>query len=205
MHKGIVTFLLFFPVIRLLSQTELNKLTVEKIMRDPKWIGTSPSTPRWSTDSKTLFFSWNPDKALSDSLYFITTANKNPVKASVKQKRNLVFDNSVIYNTDRSAYIYSKDGDVFYTDLKGRRSKKITETVDAEINPQFSFNDSKIIFTRGQNLFAWTIASGETQQLTNLKTGPLPAPASTPTTTQTATTSGNQQEAWLKKDQLKYF
>ena len=202
MRKGIVTFLMFFPATILLSQP--GKLTVEKIMRDPKWIGTSPSAPRWSPDSKTLFFNWNPEKAISDSLYFITIANKIPAKVSVRQKQNLVFDNSAVYNLDRSAYVYSRDGDIFFTDLKGGRTKKITQTIDAEINPQFSFNDSKIVYTRGQNLFAWSIATGELQQLTNLKSA-TPGPAPTATTTQTSADSSNQQEGWLKKDQLQYF
>ena len=30
-------------------------------MRDPKWMGTSPDDYRWSADSKTVFFSWNPE------------------------------------------------------------------------------------------------------------------------------------------------
>src|SRR6185295_6388816 len=192
MLKGIVTFLLFFPATVLLSQTEPVKLTVEKIMQDPKWIGTSPSSPRWSPDSKSLFFNWNPEKATSDSLYFITTTNKIPVKASVQQKQNLVFDNSTSYNSDRTAYVYSRDGDIFYTNLKGGQTKKITQTIDAEINPQFSFNDLKLVYTNGQNLFAWNIATGETQQLTNLKTGPAQLPASTGTTAQASASSINQ-------------
>ena len=58
------TFLLLFFSVTLLPQGKLDKLTVEKIMRDPKWIGTSPSAPQWSPDGKTLFFNWNPDKAI---------------------------------------------------------------------------------------------------------------------------------------------
>jgi len=42
------------------SAQQLGKLTVEKIMRDPKWIGTSPSNPMWSVDGNLLFFNWNP-------------------------------------------------------------------------------------------------------------------------------------------------
>ena len=82
MLKGITPFLLLFITLSTFSQTTLDKLTVEKIMRDPKWIGTSPSGPQWSADGKTLFFNWNPDKATSDSLYYITTGNKIPVKAT---------------------------------------------------------------------------------------------------------------------------
>ena len=35
-------------------------LTVEKIMQDPKWIGTSPSAITWGTDSKAVFFQLEP-------------------------------------------------------------------------------------------------------------------------------------------------
>ncbi|HVY76021.1 MAG TPA: hypothetical protein VG890_14400, partial [Puia sp.] len=42
-------------------------LTVEKIMRDPKWIGASPSRVFWSNDSHTVYFNWNPDDSPSDS------------------------------------------------------------------------------------------------------------------------------------------
>jgi hypothetical protein len=204
MLRGIVTFLLFYPATILLSQPQTTKLTVEKIMQDPKWIGTSPSTPRWSADSKTLFFNWNPEKAPSDSLYFITNSNKIPLKASVQQKQNLVLIIRTLYNSDRSAYVYSKDGDIFYADVKGGRTKKVTQTIEAELNPQFSFNDSKIVYTRSQNLFAWNIATGETQQLTNLKNRHSCVGFSC---NEYAATTGisNQQEAWLKKDQLQYF
>ncbi len=205
MRKSIVPFLLLFPAINILSQTEPNKLTVEKIMRDPKWIGSSPSAPQWSPDGKTLFFTWNPDKAIADSLYYITTEIRTPVKASVSQKQNLVFANSLIYNLHRSAYVYNKDGDIFYTELKTGRTRKITETTDTETNPQFSFGDSRIVYNRGQNLFSWNIATGETQQLTNLKPGSAPAAPVNPAAAQTNASSGNQQEAWLKKDQLQYF
>ena len=204
MLKGIASFLLLFLPIILLSQTEPNRLTVEKIMRDPKWIGSSPSAPGWSADSKMLFFNWNPEKAISDSLYYITTESKTPVKASVAQKRNLIFANSLLYNTARSAFVYQKDGDIYYADLKGGGTRRITETIDVETNPQFSFSDSRIVYTRGQNLYAWNIATGETQQLTNLKSGPATSATSTTSTAQTSS-SGNQQEAWLKKDQLQYF
>ena len=61
---------------------QLNELTVEKIMRNPKWVGTSPSDVFWSEDSKTIYFNWNPDNAADDSLYAVTLSNKAPTKVS---------------------------------------------------------------------------------------------------------------------------
>ena len=218
MLKSITTFLLLFFSVSILAQTKphsyrVDKLTVEKTMRDPKWIGTSPSVPQWSADGRTIFFNWNPDKATSDSLYFITLDYKTPVKASVTQKQNMLSANALSYNKARTAYTYSKDGDIFYIELKTTNTKKITETTDSETNPLFSFNDSKIVFTRNQNLYAWNITTGETRQLTNIKgsaatsssTGGAASRATINTTSGKGTESGNQQEDWLKKDQLQNF
>src|SRR6188768_888299 len=168
-------FALFF--FQSFGQQKLDKLTVEKIMRDPNWIGTSPSNVQWSNDGKSIYFSWNPEKALADSLYYITLGNKTPVKVTPTEMQSFRGTGNYVYNTSRTAYVLAKDGDIFYTELKTGKTKRITQTADAETNPQFSFKDSKIAYTRNQNLYAWDIASGETMQLTNLQTGAAAPPA----------------------------
>lgn len=194
--------LLFFAS-SLFAQS-LGTLTVEKIMRDPKWMGTSPSGTFWSQDGSILYFLWNPEKAVSDSLYYITPADKTPRKATVAQKQALNTQSNYIYTNDRTASLVAKDGDIFYTDLKTNKTKRITQTVETESNPLFSFNETKVVYTRNQNLFAWDIASGETIQLTNVKTGDA-STAAPPRSGSTPAASGNPQEQWLKNDQLQYF
>lgn len=189
------------------AQTSIGQLTVEKIMRDPKWIGTSPSGAQWSADSKMLFFSWNPAGETADSLYFITPGNSIPVKASVAQKQALVNANAIQYNLARTAFVYSKDGDIYFTEVKTGKGRQVTATTEPESNPQFSLGDTRIVYSRNQNLYAWDIATGETQQLTNLKPA---APATSrgdagPSAQRVTGATGNQQEEWLKKDQLQYF
>ncbi|MET0394588.1 MAG: prolyl oligopeptidase family serine peptidase [Chitinophagaceae bacterium] len=178
-----------------IAQQPLAPLTVEKIMRDPKWIGTSPAAPQWSMDSRTLYFTWNPDQAPDDSLYLITLTTTTPVKATVADKQNRVAATALTWNTGRTAYVYAKDGDICYADVKSGITRRILQTTEAETNPQFSFSDTKIVYARSQNLYAWDIATGETWQLTNIKTGPA-APKKEST---------NPQEDWLKKDQLNYM
>ncbi len=197
-----MAFLLLTFSINSFSQNQ--QLTVEKIMRDPKWIGTSPSNTFWSMDGSRLYFSWNPDKAASDSIYYITLTNKTPVKASVAEKQALNAQGNPVYNLARTQQVYAKDGDIFYTDGKTGKTKRITQTIDVEFNPQFSFNETKIVYNRSQNLYAWDIASGETIQLTNTKTGDAPSTAGGPRSG-SGGGSGNQQETWLKNDQLQYF
>src|SRR5262249_53309683 len=166
MLKRMMTALVSFIFISSHAQQKLEKLTVEKIMRDPKWIGTSPSRVSWSQDGQILYFYWNPDNATSDSVYFITVKDHTPQKATFLQKQNLVTDDSVTWNTTRTAYVYAKDGDIFFADAKTGQTRQIVETPTRERNPQFSFNGSRVVYTGDQNLYAWDIATGETVQLT---------------------------------------
>ena len=182
------------------AQAPLAKLTVEKIMSDPKWMGTSPSGAFWNFDGSKLYFFWNPEKAISDSLYYITKENTLPVKASVKDKQDIVTAEALNYNLLRNAYVFEKDGDIFYTIKKENKTIRLTQTIDYESSPKFCFNDKKIVYTRNQNLYAWDIASGETEQLTNIRNEPLSGSGRS-----NSKTTGNVQEDWLKNDQLKYF
>lgn len=194
MPKPVVIAFLSLCFITSSAQPKLDKLTVEKIMRDPKWIGTSPSNIYWSADGNSLYFNWNPDNSPSDSVYFITLTNHNPVKASIAQKQHIVPGNSTVWNKNRTAYVFANDGDIFFRDIKTENTKHIIQTTETEINPLFSFDDKKIVYTSNMNLFAWDIATGETMQLTNLESKD-PEMKATPTT----------EEQWLKNDQLQYL
>ena len=194
MFKVTALLFLFIPTI-CFCQPRLDTLSVEKIMRDPKWMGTSPSNPYWSADGTKLYFAWNPEKAPSDSLYFITLEDKIPQKASVEEKQTLLSINSIHYNLNRTAFTYEKDGDIFYKEFKSGKTQQITHTVDAETNPEFSFSGKEIVFIQNQDLYAWNIKTGETRQLTNFTTGDE----------QTKNEKLSHEDQWLKNEQVQYM
>jgi len=199
------TSLLLFVLVSIAAgaQQPLAPLTVEKIMRDPVWMGTSPSNIIWSIDAKTVYFNWNPDKAPADSVYSISLTQKTPVKASAMQTVELRSIGNPVYNNNRSAYVYANAGDILLVDLKTGKTKRITRTSETESNPQFCFNDTKVAYNRNQNLFVWDIVSGETEQLTNIQSG---AGGRSPGAgAGQGTSSGTPQEEWLKNDQLSYL
>ncbi|HEX5652453.1 MAG TPA: alpha/beta fold hydrolase [Chitinophagaceae bacterium] len=197
---------LLMIAVQITAQPPANSLTVEKIMRDPKWIGSSPSNVQWSADGQYLYFSWNPDKNIADSVYYITATNKTPVKADPVMTQQLTGMGSIVYNQAYSAYVFTRENDIFYRDLKSGKTRRITQTMDNESNPRFSFQDTRVVYTRNQNLFAWDIISGETVQLTNIRTAETPAAGTrSGTAIASRTSTANQQEEWLKNDQLRYF
>lgn len=192
---------------------QLSELTVDKIMRDPKWIGTSPSNPFWTADGKYLLFNWNPGNAVSDSVYYITPAALSPQKTAYAFRRSAIAENLVRYNTARTQYVYALEGDIYLVNAKTGTQRRITQTTETEGNPQFSFNDSKIVFTRNQNLYAWDISSGMIMQLTSFQatTAPVttaPAVQQHGHTTQATSSSNrgnagsNLQEKWLQQEAL---
>ncbi len=205
--------LLFLLVMQstLIANAQLNPLTVEKIMRDPKWMGASPSNPQWTADGKYLLFNWNPEKAVADSIYYITPTATTPQKSTGAFRNKAVADNQVRYNTQRDQYVYAYEGDLYLASVKTGQHRRITKTVAQESNPQFSFNDHKIVYTRDQNAWAWDVQTGETTQLTNFTTGTataVPAPTFTgrgnqaPPAANRAAVGNNKQEKWLQQEAL---
>ncbi len=180
---------------------QTSPLTVESIMRDPKWIGTSPSNLSWSPDGKTLYFNWNPERSPADSLYALALNEVEPRKVSPAEKERLNQTGRYQYNADRSAAVYTYRGDLFLLDIKKNKTTQITRTVDVESNPQFSFQENRIVYTSRQQLFAWDRQSGTSEQLIQVK---LPEPGSSLRAggSSPRTTSSLSQENWLQQDQV---
>lgn len=171
----------------------LTELTVEKIMRDPKWIGTAPSNLRWSHDSRTLYFNWNPEQAPGDSLYKTTLQNRIPQK--VQKTERLALPSAFgTYNRLFTKMVFEKNGDIFLLDISTGKQTQITNTSGRESNPYFSGDEKKIIFTSDQNLYAWETGTGSFEQLTDFKRGRKPA-----------SPVESEQQKWLKQDQLAYL
>src|SRR3954464_8699724 len=109
--KKTLTLLLFLAASTTFAQ-KLEKLTVEKIMRDPQWMGTSPSNISWSEDSKKIYFTWNAENKGRDALYEITPTNLKPEKVSIGEKQAMVPGNGS-WNKKHTVKVYEKNGDIY--------------------------------------------------------------------------------------------
>ena len=204
--KKLFTLLLIAISAQAFAQ-KLDQLTVEKIMRDPKWIGTSPSGLYWSDDSKKLYFNWNPEKAERASLYSISPTNTSPGKLSLDERKTLVPPYGE-WNKKHNKKLYEKDGDIFLFDLAKGINYQITHTTDRESNPRFAAEENNVLFQRGDNLFTLNLNTGELDQLTNFTHSGVASPAPAGRRGRQAATiaqAGNQQEKWLKSQQLELF
>lgn len=172
---------------------QLAPLTVEKVMRDPKWMGVAPSNVNWSDDSKQLYFNWNPETNPGDSLYTISLSNRTPQKVSASARRAMPAFSGT-YNKSFTKKIYEKNGDLYLLDIPTGKITQITNTLDRESNASFSYDERKVIFTANSNLFSWEIGTGTLVQVTDFKRGSKRPDGKV-----------SEQEKWLKTDQLAYF
>jgi dipeptidyl aminopeptidase/acylaminoacyl peptidase len=219
--KNILLALLVATTLEPALGQKLEKLTVEKIMSDPKWMGASPDNIRWSDDSKKVYFSWNPENADHSTTYAISTGNTKPQKVDIDERRQL--SGNGVWNKKHTVKLFERNGDIFLSDLKAGTITQLTNTTDRESNPAFSMDEHKILFLRNDNLYAIKPGSGELTQLTNFvrsaTAGAAPAAGQrgggragfggAPTVGAKQGTaeqsSAGAQDAWLKKEQTALF
>ena len=166
------------------------QLTIPKIMQGEKWMGHLPRNPYWSEDGRWIYFFWNPEDAPSDSLYRVSPRGGAPEKVSLQERKMLPAARGS-YNRAHTLKVYEKNGDIFLLDIRTGRIRQITETLERESGPQFTGDEKKITFRRGDNLYRFRLKDGRLDQLTDFRKGrkkkerPL-----------------TEQEKWLKAQQL---
>lgn len=190
--KRIIIALLFGTVGA--QAQELNQLTVEKIMKDQKWLGTSPSDYRWSADSKKVYFDWNPENKDKSELYQVAAGGSKPVKSAVKESENDFFQ-EYTYNQAHTLGVYESSGDIYLYNVKSKKKQRLTNTDDRESNAAFTVNGN-ITFQRDQNCYLLDLKTNELIQLTNFVAGSR-KPAETK--------KANEQDTWLKNEQKDLF
>jgi len=191
--KKLLTLVFSVTVLWSYAQERTSALSIPQIMQGEKFVGYLPESVRWGTDSRTTYFSWNPDQDTLRSLYKVTLDDRNPQKVSLEEQRQMPASDGV-YNDDHSLMVYNKHGDIFLLNMVDQSVSQITNTVDREYNPEFSGDEQKIIFTRNSNLFAWDISEGGLRQLTNFIKGQEAKDKEEP-----------DYKQWLEDDQLEVF
>ena len=167
MKKILVVLFLIISVSSFAQKENEASLTVEKIMKDIKWIGASPSNISWTWDSKAVIFSWNPDKNIADSFYIYKLNSKQPEKLNYNEALRYKAISAGMYNKNYSQIVYNYKGDIYLLNTINGNSIPITQTEELESNPSFINNDEWIVYHKNKNLFAWQIKTGQTKQLTN--------------------------------------
>jgi dipeptidyl aminopeptidase/acylaminoacyl peptidase len=164
-------FFLLFISFSFTGISQTSELSVEKIMQDPNWMGTFPSNVKWSADSETIYFDYNPEKNAQDSLYKIELKNSSKIsKVNLEEEREIIPSYGE-FNKNRSKKIFSKDGNLVIYDVKSGETTQILDLSEAIGNAEFLADENKISFNAGDNAFIYDRKSGSIKQLTNIADG----------------------------------
>jgi dipeptidyl aminopeptidase/acylaminoacyl peptidase len=148
-------------------------LSVDYIMRDPKWMGTFPSAHFWSSTSKQIYFNYNPEKNLADSLYKIdAVAGAKPIKVSVQEERTLKKEE--IYSADESLKLFKKGNQVLLQDIKKGKTTTLFDWYEPLDKLKFLANEQYIAFSSELNFYRFDRSTNRLEKLTSITNGSKP-------------------------------
>jgi dipeptidyl aminopeptidase/acylaminoacyl peptidase len=148
-------------------------LSVDYIMRNPKWMGTFPSAHFWSSTSKQIYFNYNPEQNLADSLYKIdAVAGAKPTKVSVQEERTLKKEE--IYSADESLKLFKKGNQVLLQDVKKGKTTTLFDWYEPLDKLKFLANEQYIAFSSELNFYRFDRTTNRLEKLTSITNGSKP-------------------------------
>jgi dipeptidyl aminopeptidase/acylaminoacyl peptidase len=168
------------PVISVAAQpTKPFDFSIKNIMRGPELYGRQPDNVRWSADSKWIYFTWlEPGtdwRERPQQFRVRAVPGSKPERVSIRQADTTGARYAGSERSHNGRYtVVEFNGDLYINDLTTGTTRRLTQTVEAERDPEFSLNDREIFFIRNNNLFGIDLASGFLRQLTDIRQGPAP-------------------------------
>ncbi|MFL5602946.1 MAG: prolyl oligopeptidase family serine peptidase [Gemmatimonadaceae bacterium] len=153
--------------------------SIKNIMRGPELYGRQPNDVRWSADSKWIYFTWlepGTDWRETPKRFRVRAVpDAKPERVSLQQLDTTGYRFAASERSHSGRYSVSEfEGDLYVTDLNAGTTRRLTQTVEAERNPQFSTNDRQVFFVRNNNVYSIDLTTGFLRQLTDIRAGPAP-------------------------------
>ena len=186
--------LLFLSSIIYAQEGEKPTLTVEQIMQDPKvWVGTSPSELEWSEDGRNLYFYWNPEKAMGDSLYRLNLKSEE-IREALAEEEFFIKAREMDVNPSETKKLYILNGQLFERNLKSGEKQLLYHTTNPLSDASYDKEGEDVFFVQNGNLFKIHRPTAALEQLTNFLPGEKKGEA-----------TKSKQDQWLQQDQLAHF
>lgn len=169
MFKFILPAFIIFSTTAL-SQTIPNNsvLSLKEIMKGNEFIGHQPENIRWSIDGSQVYFDWNPNNELGNSIYSYPITSKVPVvsKADVKS--------IVEHDQQQNSYLtnyYGIEGALVSYDKKTKQQKLIFQSSTPIHSIQRTKDEHIVCFQQGSNIYSYNAKNGTILQITNFQSG----------------------------------
>jgi dipeptidyl aminopeptidase/acylaminoacyl peptidase len=143
------------------------QLTVDSIMRGPALVGYPPSDPRWSGDSKDLYFEWRTHGEDEPATWVVGRDGGQPRRLSEQERRNAPLANGT-WDRERKRVLGTDRGDIVVIDSVARKRIEITRTTGNESAPRWSRAGTHVTFLRDNSLFIVPVDATTTGTLVQL-------------------------------------
>jgi dipeptidyl aminopeptidase/acylaminoacyl peptidase len=179
--SGIILLLTAPPIAA--QQSRPFDFSIKNIMRGPELYGRQPANIHWSADSKWIYFTWLPPgtdwRETPKQFRVRAVPGAKPERVSIPQvdSTGARFARGDRSHTGRYTVV-EFNGDLYINDLTTGTTRRLTQTVEAERDPQFSADDREIFFVRGNNIYSIDLTSGFLRQMTDIRPGPAPSDSS---------------------------
>jgi len=147
-----------------------SELKMEDIMRGYDWVGNLPDQIQWLNQSDYFFFTWNPENKPS-AIQYSYNLKKKELTVSDDNVREALPPRGLVYNSDRSRFLYVSNGDLYLQEVRNGKVTRLTNTLESITNPRFSRDEKEIIYQVGLNIFKRDIQTGFVTQLTDFRQG----------------------------------
>jgi dipeptidyl aminopeptidase/acylaminoacyl peptidase len=157
-------------------------ITAEQASRDEAdFFGLLPTEIGWAPDGSRFYYhagNTKPHRPDQNAIFEVPRTGGKPRRLSEEERRDLPPLPAMQpdpelrnFSRDRRWFVYRKDGDIFLVDVPAGRRRRIVSTDAEEARPRFSDDDRYVLFESEQNLYGWTVDTGELRQFTRFRTG----------------------------------
>ncbi len=188
--------LLLLPVLLFLltEATAQSSLTVDYIMRNPKWMGVFPSSPEWGEDSKQIYFKYNLENDPVDSLYKIDLTHPSKISKVHWPEEKSFSKPQSNFNSDQSLKIFCKENAIILQEQKKKTTTTLLQWSGPVTNLRFLANENRVSFNSSGNIYVIDRSTQTVSKVTNI------SHASKPTTSEAK--SANAESGFLETENL---
>ncbi|MFL5483145.1 MAG: alpha/beta fold hydrolase [Gemmatimonadaceae bacterium] len=167
----------------LAAQSRPFDFSIKNIMRGPELYGRQPQNLHWSADSKWIYFNWlepGTDWREAPKQFRVrAVSGAKPERVSIREADTTSsrYTEGALSHSGRYSVVAAR-GDLYINDLASGTTRRLTQTVEEESNPQFSTDDRQVFFVRNNNVYALNLTNGFLRQITDIRQGPAPSDSS---------------------------
>ncbi|MDP4536436.1 prolyl oligopeptidase family serine peptidase [Alkalimonas collagenimarina] len=157
------------------------RLTMEKIMSDPDWLGRQPESAFWSADNQHIYYQRKREGSeIRDWFVRAVDADTqdNGRLVPLAELHTIGAENAV-YSADGAVMAYLFQGNLFARNLQTNELTQLTRSDDRQSHPQF-LADGRLAYRSGWSYFAVDVNTGLTEQLLSIRTDDAPEAPSIP-------------------------